>query len=76
MGPSSNRDDVLRGPILYRSCGSHIDNHSSSEFMGAMALPCVENTFIVHISSFGSYILSVPSPGTSPEPPGDDRAVP
>ena len=76
MGPSSIRDDVLRGPILYRSCGSHIDHLSSSEFMGAMALPCVEDTFIVHILSFGSYILSVPSPVMSPEPQGGDRALP
>lgn len=50
MGPSSIHDDVLRDPILYRSCGSHIDKHSSSELMGAMALPCVEDTFILHIS--------------------------
>lgn len=76
MGPSSIRDDVLRGPILYRSCGSHIDNHSSSEVTGAMALSCVEDAFIVHISSFGSYILSVPSPVTSLEPQGGDRALP
>lgn len=76
MGPSSIHDDVLRDPILYRSCGSHIDKHSSSELMGAMALPCVEDTFILHISPFGSYILSVPSPVMSPEPQGGDRAVP